>query len=255
MIKIVRIALLASILCMASSAVAAAPISETRSVDARVTKIRLGGAITLQVKQGPVASLVLTGDRALIDTVTARQSGELLSIDRKKMSYSWNSHDAHDLRAVLTVPTLSQLTTTGVGTATLTGFKGDSITLIHTGAGSLNLDGHYKIVKARLGGVGSMSLTAAASDEVDLTLRGAGKISVTGKARLLKANLAGVGSLEAKDLLAEAVDLDMNGLGGAEVYAQRSANVNLNGMGSATVYGRPPQRTSSDRGIGRVHWR
>lgn len=254
MTQLFRAAVLATALCAASGTAMAQQVSESRTIDARVTKIKLGGVVALQVKQGPTASLTLSGTRKMVDTVTTTQNGDVLTIDMRKVSFSWGGDDDGEVRAVLTVPNLSMLTSTGVGSATLSGFNGNAITLEQDGAGSVTLNGNYKMVKARLGGVGSMTLAGGTSDEVDLSLRGAGKIAVSGKAKVLKAKLAGVGSLDAKGLQADAVDLDLNGLGGATVTAIQSANVSLSGMGSANVYGKPAQRTSSDRGMGSVSW-
>lgn len=249
-----RAAVIATALFGIAGTAMAQQVTEPRSIDARVSKIKLGGVIELQVTQGPTASLTLTGSRKLVDTVTTSQNGDTLTIDMKKTSFSWNDDGDGEVRAILTVPNLSQLTANGVGAATLTGFKGDSITLNQEGAGAVTLNGNYKVVKARLGGVGSMTLSAGASEQVELSLRGAGKVVATGSAKVLKADLRGVGSLDAKNLQAESVDLDLNGLGNAAVYAKQSADVSLNGMGSATVYGKPAQRTESDRGMGSVSW-
>lgn len=253
MTRLFQAALIATTLCAASGAAMAQQITEQRAIDARVSRIDLAGVIELHVKQGPTASLTLSGDKRLVSRVTTTQSGDILKIDMDKVSFSWGRDDG-TVKVQLTVPNLSELTSTGVGSSTLTGFTGKSITLSQEGAGSINMNGNYKFVKVRLGGVGSMKIDSGVSDEVDVSLGGAGKISISGKAKLLRATLGGLGGLDARDLQADAVNVDMSGLGGASVYAKNSANVNLSGMGSATVYGKPAQRTSSDSGLGSVTW-
>lgn len=252
MTRLIQATILAAALC-ATGAATAQQTSVTRPVDAKASRIHLGGVIELVVKQGPVASLTLSGDKRLVSRVTTTQKGDVLSIDMDKVTFSWGRDDG-TVRVLLTLPNLSELTSTGVGTSTLTGFSGNAIILVQEGAGTINMNSNYKFVKVRLGGVGSMTIAAGASEEVDLSLQGAGKISISGTARMLRASLGGLGSLDAKALHADAVDVDLSGLGGASVYAKKSANVNLSGMGSATVYGKPAQRTFSDNGMGKVHW-
>lgn len=253
MTQLFRTAVLATAMFAAAGAAVAQQTTEARAIDARVSKVNLGGVLELHVTQGPKASLTLSGDRRLVSKVTTRQNGDVLTIDMDKIGFSWGKDDG-TVRVNLTVPNLSEFTSRGVGEATMTGFSGNAITLVQEGAGSIKMAGNYKFVKARLAGVGSMNLNTGSSEEVDLALKGAGEISISGKAKLLRATLGGVGGLEAKDLIADAVDVDMSGLGGASVYAKNSAKVNLGGMGSAKVYGKPAQRSSSGHGMGRVQW-
>lgn len=253
MTRFFQATLLATALAATSGTAMAQQITEKRAVDAKVSRIELDGVIELHVKQGPVASLSLTGDKKLLSRVTTTQKGDVLEFDMDEVNFSWGRNQG-TVKAYLTVPNLSELTSNGVGTATLTGFTGNSITLKQEGAGTINMSGNYKFVKVRLGGVGSMTIDSGVSEEVDVSLGGAGKISLTGKAKMLRASLGGLGGLDAKGLHADAVDVDMSGLGGATVYARNSANVNLSGMGSATVYGKPAQRTSNDHGLGSVSW-
>lgn len=253
MTQLFRAAILATAMCATAGVAVAQQTTESRPVDAKASRIDLGGVLVLHVKQGPTPSLTLSGDRRLVSKVVTRQHGDVLTIDLENSGFKWN-RDEGTVRVNLTVPNLSEFTSRGVGEATMTGFTGNSITLVQEGAGAVNMAGNYRYVKARLSGVGSMKLNTGASEEVDLALKGAGEISITGKAKLLRASLGGVGGLEAKDLVADAVDVNMGGLGGASVYAKNSAKVNLTGMGSATVYGNPPQRSSTGNGMGRVRF-
>ncbi|HEU4852118.1 MAG TPA: DUF2807 domain-containing protein [Telluria sp.] len=253
MTQLFRAAILATAMCATAGTAMAQQTTESRPIDAKVSRINLGGVLELHVKQGPTASLTLSGDRRLLSKVTTRQNGDVLTIDMDKIGFSWGKNEG-TVRADLTVPNLSEFTSRGVGEATMTGFSGNSITLVQDGAGAINMSGNYRYVKARLAGVGSMKLNTGSSEEVDLSLKGAGEISIAGKAKLLRASLGGVGGLEAKNLVADVVDVNMSGLGGASVYAKNSSKVNLGGMGSATVYGNPAQRNSTGNGLGRVQY-
>lgn len=254
--KLFGTAMMATTLTLTTGAALAADlVREARTVDARVTRVKLDGVVDLVVRQGSKPSLVLSGERDDLAQVTTRQRGETLEIDTEHRN-NWNfSNRSSRLRAELTVPNLTEFVSEGVGASTVTGFHGDRIVLALDGAGAVTLNGNYRNIDARLGGVGSLTIDAAKAERMDLALRGAGKLAVTGQTRTLNATLAGLGSLDAEKLRAENVDLDMSGLGGATVYASSAIDVNLSGMGSATVYGKPAQRNATAGGMGKVHWR
>lgn len=233
---------------------AADNVSEQRAIDGRVVKVKLGGVINLNVKQGPTASLVLIGAKRDVARVSVSQGGETLTIDTESSGWNFGNRDRHEVRAELTLPNLKDVASHGVGATDIRGFTGDEVRLSLDGAGSIKVSSSYKRVVALLGGVGSMSLNAGNTDQVDLKLRGAGRIEVNGNAKLLRAQLGGVGSLDARKLQAEAVELDMSGLGGATVYAKSSAKLTLSGLGSATVHGNPASRSADARGLGSVSW-
>jgi hypothetical protein len=241
-------------LSVTTGAAMAEQISEPRTVDARVLKVKLGGVINLRIKQGATASLVLVGEKRDMAKVTVVQSGDTLTIDTDDRGWHFGSDDRHNVRAELTLPNLNELVSHGVGASDVQGFTGNEVRLSLDGAGAVTFTSQYRNVVARLGGVGSMTLNAGDADQVDLKLRGAGHIAVNGHSKLLRASLGGVGSLDARKLEADAVDLDMSGLGGATVYAKNSANLKLSGLGSATVYGKPGNRSAEARGLGSVSW-
>ncbi|UMR32115.1 DUF2807 domain-containing protein [Massilia sp. MB5] len=232
-------------------AMAAETASESRQVDARVVKVVLDGVIDLHLKQGPAASLVVSGDKRYLQKITITQNGQTLRIGTELRGMHLSSPN---LRAELTLPNLRELVSSGVGSAVVTGFDGEEMRLSLEGAGAVTMTSHFKSYDARLSGVGSMTVNAGETENVDLNLRGAGQIIIAGQSKNLRAKLGGIGSLDAQQLRADSVDVDMSGLGGATVYAKNSANLRLSGMGSATVYGRPTSRQSSSRGLGSVAW-
>jgi len=247
-------AVAATFALVASPSMADEVVRENRSVDAKVTKVKLDGIVDLVVRQGNTPSLVVSGDRRYVQRITTSQRGDTLEIGTE--SFNTRHGDMHEkLRAELTVPNLAALTSQGVGASTVTGFNGNAIEVALDGAGSVTMNSNYRNIDARLGGVGGLALNGVRAERIDLSLRGAGRISVNGESKLLRAKLAGVGNLDAQGLRAESVDLDMSGLGGATVHATRAADVDLSGMGSATVYGNPSSRNVNSNGMGRVAWK
>ena len=251
--KFFSMSMMAAALSVAATGAFAEQIAQPRTIDARITKVNLGGIVNLKVKQGPVASLTIFGEREDVAKVQVTRSADTLKISTEGRQWHFGN-GRKELRAELTVPHFNELLSTGVGTSAVQGFTGEAVKLTLEGAGAVAVDSTYRRVDARLGGVGSMKLAAGNADQVDLKLRGAGHIEIHGSSRLLRADLGGVGSLDAEKLRADAVELDMSGLGGASVYARSSANLKLSGLGSATVYGNPARRQADARGMGSVSW-
>jgi hypothetical protein len=247
-------AVMAATLAVSNLALADEQVTQGRAVDARTVKVKQGGIIELRVKQGPSASLTITGDKSLVDRVSVVQDGDTIKIDTASRNWNFSGNHHMELRAELTLPNLNELVSQGVGSSDIKGFTGNEIKVVLDGAGAVTVNSNYRNVLARLGGVGSMQLNAADAEQIDVKLGGAGAITVSGSSKLLRADLGGVGSLDAKKLTADTVTLDMSGLGGATVYARNTANLKLSGLGSATVYGKPANRNAESRGMGSVSW-
>jgi hypothetical protein len=241
-------------------------VSEARSIDARVVRVRLDGIIDLKIRQGAVAQLVLTGERRMVGQTTTVQSGDTLTIDndednneggkgKSKGKVQLNFNSRHMLHAELTLPRLRELRSDSVGSTEVTGFNGDELDLSLDGAGMMKVVADYKVVTASLGGIGNMNIQSGNLDRIDLNLHGAGYVTLSGRTKLLKASLGGVGGLDAEKFQAETVQLDMSGLGSASVLARQNASLNLSGLGSVTVYGKPAGRSVSVDGLGKVSWK
>jgi len=254
--KMMRAAMLATVLCSGANAALAGEItSESRSVDARTVKVDVDGVINLKVRQGASASLVLSGDSDELRDVVIEQRGDTLHIGSREQKHSFTfGNKKKALRAELVLPQLAALTSGGVGSTEVNGFNGDKLRLALEGAGSVKLDAQYRNLDVRLGGLGSITVNGGSSEQVDLDLQGAGRIEISGASRSLRARLGGLGSLEAQQMRADLVDVNMSGLGSATLYAKNSANLVLTGLGSATVYGKPATRSASARGLGSVSW-
>jgi hypothetical protein len=255
--KLLATTLVATTLSLATSAAFAEDrVRETRPVDAKATRIHLGGIVALNVHQGATPSLVISGPKSIVARTTSSQHGDTLEIGNEtEHHFSWHS-DGEKLVADLTVPNVEEFVSSGVGSSTIDGFSGEKLRVSLDGAGSLTMNSRYRVVDATLGGVGGFTLNNAGSAErIDLSLRGAGRMTVTGETKVMHGRLSGVGSLDATNLRADNVELQMSGMGSANVFARTAANLSLSGLGSATVYGNPATRNASTSGMGKVSWK
>ncbi len=137
-----------ALLLSATFANADEAIREARNVDARTSKIKLGGVLSLTVKQGNTPSLTLYGDKEFVSAVTLTQSGDTLIIDTTKRKWPFKSTDGRALRAELILPKLSEFDSYGVGSTELQGFSGEMLKVNLDGAGSLTAKVQYKNIAA-----------------------------------------------------------------------------------------------------------
>lgn len=235
---------------------AADDTSETRTVniDARVVRVKIDGMVDVKLRQGPVPSLTITGNKRTMDRLTYAQSGDTLQLESDG-GRSVRISTSSGARAEMVLPNLRQVVMEGLGAAEISGFSGQELELVLDGAGSMKATVDYKTVRARLGGVGKMNLWISENERVDIDLGGAGNIVLGGSGKLLKADLGGIGGLNAQKFTAESIDLDLSGLGNATVTATANAKLDLSGLGSATVYGKPVNRDVSVDGLGKVNWK
>ncbi len=237
-------------LVVSGAALADDTISETRPVNPGVSKVILDGTASLQLHQGPTPMLVIYGDKDELKSVTTGLSGDTLRIDNEG---TYIMH-APKFRVELTLPSLERFTSSGIGTAQVTGFSGDNLQINITGTGSVNVNAHYKQVAIRSTGIGSANVNDGDSDKIEVHAPGAGHVTLVGQTRELVSKLDGVGGLDARELKADSVTAYLNGVGSAKVYAKKSANMYLHGMGSITVYGNPATRNSEVSGFGKINW-
>jgi hypothetical protein len=255
MIKLGAAAALLGAASMSGCVQAAESATETRTIDARVVRVKLDGVVDLRIRQGRTASLVLSGDPRLLGKTTTRQRGDTLNIDTETRSAGLNFNSGEGLRAELVLPELREVASDGVGSTMVSGFAGERIDISLDGAGSMSVTSDYRFIAASLGGVGSLKVHGINSETIELNLHGAGYVTLSGRSKSLRAELGGLGGLDARQCAVESVALELSGLGNATVYAQNSASMTLSGMGSVTVFGKPANRKVVLDGLGKVTWR
>jgi hypothetical protein len=86
-------ALLASALLLSGSFANAEESRAPRSVEARTVKVKLGGVLSLKLRQGDTPSLVLFGDKDELAKVTVTQAGDTLIIDTSERHWSFSGKD------------------------------------------------------------------------------------------------------------------------------------------------------------------
>jgi mannose-6-phosphate isomerase-like protein (cupin superfamily) len=222
--------------------------SETRTLDGNVEAIELSGPINLTLRQGAVASMVVTGEQRLLSKVETNQDGATLHIGIKGMLL----HHRQPLQVVMVLPSIERLDVTGSGQSIVNGFSGEKIDVRLKGSGNVKFTGRFQQVSAAVHGSGELEMNGGTSDSVDVELVGSGDITVVGACKKFKADQTGSGDLNAQHLDADDAVVNLHGSGSSIITAKKVATVVLRGSGDVNVYGSPDQRSVNRTGSGDV---
>lgn len=179
------------------------------------TKIRIKGAMGLELKAGKDFSFEVEGDEEDVARLESYVRNGTLILDNA------DDHDHDDnisinsdgVKVIITMPTLEEFEVLGAVDAEMTGINSDSLTI---------------------------------------ELKGAGSIEMEGTCGTLDVELKGAGEVDAEDLKCADVEVDVKGVGEAKVYASESVDADVSGIGSITVYGEPKKVRQSDSWMGKI---
>jgi hypothetical protein len=205
------------------------PATEERTAG-DVTEVNLSGVGELNVVQGLVPSLSVTGDDNIVPLVETETNGKKLTI-RTRSRTSLRSKTK--LVYTLTVPQLETITVSGAGSVRTEKYLGNALTVKLSGAGNAHL--RELNVKA-----------------LTLKLSGAGTAHVAGTTDKLTLNLSGAGGIEAAGLKAISAEVQISGAGTATVWAENDLKARISGAGDIKYKGHPANLEQKVSGAGRI---
>jgi hypothetical protein len=191
--------------------------SETRAT-AAFEAIRLHGGITLQLRQGSPASVVVHADSNLLPLIGSSIEGD------RTLHLRWQRGTSVRIRArtwvEVTAPQIHAVSSLG--------------------SGDINIDS-MKVPRldVSIQGSGDLQAQALDTDELTLSMAGSGDLSAAGRSTRLRIDVSGSGNADASSLRAEDVTVGIAGSGGASVHATRTLAASIAGSGNVTYSGEP----------------
>ncbi len=189
-------------------------------------RLEMGDAFVVTVVQSTVYSVTIRGDRRNLDDLSVTKLGTTLRI-----SYPGNADRDHATFITIGMPTLRGASFSAASSSTLSGFKGDAIDLVLTGASICQLSIDTK--------------------RADINLSGASRLTVVGKCESLTAKISGASELSAYNLNTGVVDADASGASKVSVTASQTLKATASGA-SVIFYKGSPSVTSSVTGASTV---
>jgi hypothetical protein len=169
---------------------------ETRQYDFRdFSRVDIGYAFRYEIEQSDNYSIRITADNNIFEHLQVKQSGEKLSIGLKPFLH----FGSVTLEAVITMPRLTGLESSGATRGTITGFNsGDDLNLNISGDSKVNFVG---ITAGDIEGdiSGASSLTGELdAGNIYLEISGASRVSLDGTARDIIFDISGASDVEGR---------------------------------------------------------
>ncbi|MBS1486067.1 MAG: DUF2807 domain-containing protein [Bacteroidetes bacterium] len=251
-----------------------AQVKETRQVET-FTKLSFRVPGKLILKQGSSQSVVLSGDKDMLEKIETEVSGGHLSIEipAKWALRNWHWRDENKITAYVTVKDIEAISVSGSGDLESDGkILSNDMELRVSGSGSLTIDldakgelradvsgsgditakGSCREFESHVSGSGKVNLTCAISGKADVGVSGSGRISMNGRANEIKAHISGSGKVLASDLEVSKCDVRISGSGDVEINVKDALDANISGSGSVSYKGNPSQVNSHSSGSGKV---
>lgn len=189
-----------TLLAFALLALAAKAQAETRNVGS-FDGVELAGLAVMDVHVGGAISVDVQGDPEAVKLVTTTVKNGTLVVETPKDFAKRLGKKLRKLKVVVTMPAMSRVAITGLGT--------------------IDVDG----VSSKL---------------LDASIAGTGALKLAGKVDKLKLAIDGTGQVQAKKLVAEDVAVSVGGTAKAALHATRSLDANVSGTAMMKVAGNPP---------------
>ncbi|MEW7847991.1 head GIN domain-containing protein [Massilia aurea] len=237
--------------------------------DARATTalpaLDVSGALPVEVRVGPVASLVVEADSNLVPLIRTETRGDTLRI--------WSEQGLRSktpLRIVYTTPRLSEVRASGATRVDVSGLNGAPLDVRKSGSASVMLAGTVDNLNARASGSGLLDAAQLRSNSIDITLSGSSRmrlgpvtgdvaraelsgsssLDASGAVRSLSTRVSGSASADLAGLTTQDADLSASGAGSIRATVRQSLFARTSGAGGIRVYGQPAKRSITGE---RVH--
>lgn len=182
--------------------------TESRTITAEITRIKIDTSANLKVIQGTTPRLVLhAADKRDLPKMISSVSGNTLTIGVEPIvlnnvsfggihiSGMYMSSKISTVDVTLELPQLADIKIKGSGNVTYHGFKQESIEVDITGSGNVNMKGEANSIDVNISGSGEVDAVAVQAKKARLKLSGSGRVCVTASDSV-KARLLGSGQIK-----------------------------------------------------------
>jgi len=221
--------LLAALLITALSCRVSA--QETRKFNASgFTRLSMGSAFKIDVKQGSTFSITATGRAEDLDDLEPSVKGGTFHLGYKNKG--WN-RNRKTVEVSVTMPALEGVDFSGASKANVASFSG------------------VKSMEIEVSGASQVTMSLK-SPKVSVDLSGASSLTLSGEGDVLTGDVSGASSLKGRDFSAKTVNIDASGASSAAVLASNTVNADASGASSIRYSGSAKDIHSSTSGASSV---
>lgn len=194
------------------------------------TRLAMGSAFKIDVKQGSSFSVTATGRSEDLDDMESAVKGSTLHLGYK--NNGWNKN-RKTVDISITMPALEGVDFSGASKANVARFSG------------------VKNMEIEVSGASQVTMSLA-SPKVAVDLSGASSLTLTGEGDVLTGDVSGASSFKGRDFSAKTVNIDASGASSAAVVASNTVNAEASGASSIRYSGSAKDIHSSTSGASSV---
>lgn len=184
--------------------------------------INVAGPFNVVIRLGQKEEVRMEGDKEVIGRIETKVENSVLRIgfkDRKR-TWNWNADGGSKVKIFVTVRNLKSISVSGSGKAIVEGtLRGDSLSSVISGSGSLTVNAQVK------------SFTGVVS--------GSGSIAASGSAARSEVTVSGSGNFRGREFKANSAEVRVSGSGSVAIHADSHLEAVLSGSGNIRYSGNP----------------
>ena len=216
--------------------------TETRQYDfSEFTHVDIGSAFEYEIQQADTFSVSITANSNVFDDIKITQEGQTLLIGMEIPSAPWAIFKVNPRpKAVITMPQLDGLDSSGATQGTVTGFSStENLDIGASGASTVILAQiSAGDVSFNISGASEISGDVKAK-EMELEVSGASTVQLKGSAESLAAYVSGASNLELADLKVDNADVILSGASDVTISLDGSLDAVLSGASTLEYIGEP----------------
>lgn len=213
---------------------------ETREFDFRdFSEVEIGNAFDYEITRADTYRISITTYPAAFEQLRVVQLGNTLKIERRGTGSIWTLRGG-DMKAVISMPQLTGLDTSGATDGVITNFNSsEDLKIVISGASRLRLESIT---------AGDFTLEASGASQVngdlnaantDFEISGASSVELGGDAEDAEINASGASRLKLGDLSIIDADITLSGASDAEVNATGELDLQISGASDLEYRGQP----------------
>ena len=216
--------------------------TETRQYDfAEFTRVDIGSAFDYEIQQADTYSISITADSNLFDDIRVTKVGQTLDIGIEFPGITVTIFNvAPKLQAVITMPQLQGLDSSGATQGTVTGFRSDqNLDVTVSGASMVELeDIAVGDTVFDVSGAGKVA-GAIVVEDLELEVSGASTVQLKGSANSLTIDGSGASHFKLANLRVGNADITLSGASDATINLAGRLDADLSGASTLEYIGEP----------------
>ncbi len=205
------------------------------------TDVDISSAFSYEIQEADNWSIEITAGRNLFENISVTQSGKVLEIDIKMPHGTiWITGSYPRPQAIITMPELHSLVSSGATEGTVTGFRSDgNLEISLSGACKVELS-DLTAGRAFMEASGASRITGDIRvDSIEINIDSAGKVNLEGSTDNLLVDASGASQAELMAFITQDADITLSGASKCVVSPNVRMDVKVSGASTLEYTGEP----------------